>query len=145
MGHTYTSTLFHIVFSTKERQPSIAEPAKLWAYLAGIARNLQYKSVTVGGIDNHVHVLLQLPANVSVSEAVRNLKSNSSRWLGESGPWSGWQEGYGAFSVSASNQDAVRRYIQNQPTHHRQRSFEDEFAAMVARAGVDFNRTEMFD
>ena len=65
----------------------------------------------------------------------RSLKSNSSRWLRENGGWLGWQEGYGAFSVSASNVDAVRRYIQNQPEHHRRRSFEDEFVALLAKSG----------
>ena len=144
MGHTYTSTLFHIVFSTKVRRPAIAEPPKLWAYLAGVARNLQYGALAIGGTENHVHVLLVLPGHVSVAEAVQKLKSNSSRWLGERGTWAGWQEGYGAFSVSASNVDAVRLYIQNQPEHHRRRSFEDEFLALLTKSGVAFQRPEVF-
>ena len=144
MSHTYTSTLFHVVFSTKERRPAIAEPAKLWAYLAGVARNLDYEAIAIGGTQNHVHVLLRLPSQVPVSDAVQKLKSNSSRWLREEGRWFGWQEGYGAFSVSASNVDAVRRYIQNQPEHHRRRSFEDEFVALLAKSGVAFERLEVF-
>jgi REP element-mobilizing transposase RayT len=144
MGHTYTSTLFHIVFSTKERQPVIAEPAKLWAYMAGVARNLDYEAFAIGGTQNHVHLLVRLPSDVSVSQAVQKLKSNSSRWLRENGSWFGWQQGYGAFSVSASNADAVRHYIQNQAEHHRRRSFEDEFVALLENSGLTFNRAEIF-
>ncbi len=145
MSHTYTSTLFHVVFSTKERRRAIAEPPKLWAYVAGVARNLHYAALSVGGTENHVHILLRLPGQVPVAEAVQKLKSNSSRWLRENGTWMGWQEGYGAFSVSASNVDAVRLYIQNQPEHHRRHSFEDEFLALLTKSGVTFNRTEVFD
>ena len=144
MAHTYTSNLFHIVFSTKERLPAIPEPAKLWAYLAGVARNLNYDPLTIGGTQDHVHVLLRIPTNVPLSEAVQKLKSNSSRWLRENGRWLGWQDGYGAFSVSASNLETVRRYIQNQPEHHRRRSFEDEFVALLAKSGIAFNRSEVF-
>jgi hypothetical protein len=79
-----------------------------------------------------------------VSQAVQKLKSNSSRWLRENGRWLGWQEGYGAFSVSASNVDAVRHYIQNQAEHHRRCSFEDEFVALLDKSGVTFNRAEVF-
>jgi len=145
MSHTYTSTLFHIVFSTKERRRAIAEPPKLWAYVAGVARNLHYAALSVGGTEDHVHILLRLPGQVPVAEAVQKLKSNSSRWLRENGTWTGWQEGYGAFSVSASNVDAVRLYIQNQPEHHRRHSFEDESLALLTRSGVAFNRAEVFD
>ena len=138
MSHTYTSTLFHVVFSTKERQPAISDPPKLWAYIAGVARNLDYEALAIGGTQNHIHLLVRLPSDVSVSQAVQKLKSNSSRWLRENGLWFGWQEGYGAFSVSASNVDAVRHYIQNQAEHHRRRSFEDEFVALLDRSGATF-------
>ena len=144
MSHTYTSTMFHVVFSTKERKPDIADPAKLWAYLAGVARNLNYEALAIGGTQNHVHLFLRLPSDVSASEAVQKLKSNSSRRLRENGSWIGWQEGYGAFSVSASNVDAVRHYIQNQAEHHRRRSFEEEFVALLDKSGIAFNRAEIF-
>ncbi len=144
MPHAYTSNLFHIVFSTKERVPAIPDPAKLWGYLAGVARNLHFEPLAIGGTENHVHVLLRIANNVPLSEAVQKLKSNSSRWLREKGKWLGWQEGYGAFSVSASNLEAVRLYIQTQPEHHRKRSFEDEFVTLLAKSGVSFNRSEVF-
>jgi len=85
MGHTYTSTLFHVVFSTKERRAIIKQPEALWAYIAGTARNLDYEPVAIGGTENHVHMLLRLPAQVAVAEATQKLKSNSSRWLGRMG------------------------------------------------------------
>ena len=144
MAHTYTSNLFHIVFSTKERLSAISEPPKLWAYVAGVARNLNYEPLAIGGTQDHIHVLLRIPTNVPLSEAVQKLKSNSSRWLRENGRWLGWQDGYGAFSVSASNLETVRRYIQNQPEHHRRRSFEDEFVALLAKSGIAFNRSDVF-
>ena len=137
--------MFHVVFSSKERRPVIAEPAKLWAYVAGVARNLHYEPLAIGGTENHVHVLVRLPTDVSVSEAVQKLKSNSSRWLRKAGSWPGWQEGYGAFSVSPRNADAVRRYIQNQSEHHQRRSFEEEFLALLLKSGVTFSRAEVFD
>ena len=144
MSHAYTSNLFHIVFSTKERLPGIRQPAKLWAYLAGVARNLNFEPLSIGGTENHVHVLLRIPNNVTLAEAVQKLKSNSSRWLRENGRWFGWQKGYGAFSVSASNLEAVRSYIQDQPEHHRKLSFEDEFVTLLAKSGVAFERSEVF-
>jgi len=145
MGHAHTSTLFHLVFSTKERRPAIADGPKLWAYVSAVARNLHYEPFAIGGTENHIHVLVRLPSQVPVAEAVQKLKSNSSRWLRQTGPWPGWQEGYGAFSVSASNADAVRHYIQDQPGHHRRHSFEDEFLALLTKSGVNFNREEVFD
>ena len=145
MGHTYSATLFHVVFSTKERRSAIKEPAKLWAYVAGTARNLGYDPLAVGGTENHLHMLLRLPAHVAAAEAAQKLKANSSRWLGENGSWFGWQHGYGAFSVSPANVDAVRRYIQNQPDDHRRHSFEEEFVALLVRSGISFNKTEIFE
>ena len=145
MGHTYSATLFHIIFSTKERRALIKEPEKLWAYVAGIARNLEFEPLAIGGTENHLHLLLRLPTHVSVAEASQKLKSNSSRWLKDRGLWLGWQQGYGAFSVSPSNMDAVRRYVQNQPEHHKRRSFEDEFLGLLARSGITCDNAEVFE
>ena len=145
MGHTYTATLFHMVFSTKERRDVIAEPEKLWAYVAGTARKLEYEPLAVGGTQNHLHLLLRMPAHIPAAEAAQKLKANSSRWLGENGAWCGWQQGYGAFSVSPSNLDAVRRYIQNQPEHHRRRSFAEEFVVLLTRSGITFNKAEILE
>ncbi len=145
MPHTYTSILFHLVFSTKGREFAISEPPNLWAYVAGVARNLHYQPYAIGGTANHIHVLAGVPAKASASEAVQKLKANSSRWLREHGKWPGWQEGYGAFSVSSSNLDAVRHYIQNQEVHHRRQTYEQEFVSFLERSGATFNRDDVFD
>ena len=139
MAHTYSSISFHVVFSTKERRTLIHEPAKLWAYVAGTARNLHYDPLAVGGTENHLHLLLRLPGHISVAEATQKLKANSSRWLKEDGSWLGWQQGYGAFR-GPSSADSVRRYIQNQPAHHRSRTFEEEFLGLLVRSGITFEK-----
>src|SRR5664280_1714794 len=104
----------------------------------------ELRSVSDWGNIKPRSLIPSVPSDVSVSEAVQKLKSNSSRRLRENGAWIGWQEGYGAFSVSASNVDAVRHYIQNQAEHHRRRSFEEEFVALLDKSGIAFNRTEIF-
>src|SRR5258708_2723769 len=93
----------------------------------------------VGGTQNHVHILLQVPPNLALAKAVLLLKANSSKWMGEQGIDFSWQEGYGAFSVSASNLDQVTRYIQNQEMHHRRTGFEDEFRALLRKHGVEYD------
>ena len=88
---------------------------------------------------NHVHVLLALPATKTLSEVVRDLKANSSRWMKESGEDFGWQEGFGAFSVSPSQVPVVKAYIRNQEEHHRKRNFEEEFRALLKKSGITFD------
>jgi len=146
MAHTYNANFVHCVFSTKDRRNTI--PAELqqqlWAYLLGIANNLKIKLLAVGGAANHVHVLLSLPSTMTVAEAVQKLKANSSRWLGERGVAFQWQDGYGALSVSPSLLEAVKTYIRNQEEHHRKRSFEDEFRALLDKSGVAYDAERLF-
>jgi REP-associated tyrosine transposase len=147
MAHSYVSSLFHVVFSTKERMQSIPTDLqpRLWNYLAAIARNHQIHALAVGGTKDHVHVLFVLPAETKLADAVRTLKCNSSRWLRETKPLFAWQEGYGAFSVSPSQVDRVKKYIANQAEHHRRRSFEEEFMAMLEAARIRTQRDTVFD
>jgi len=136
MPHSYIASFFHVVFSTKGRTQLIRADLqpRLWDYLAAIARNHGIRVLAVGGMDNHVHVLLVLPADAKLVDVVRTLKCNSSRWLHERKPVFAWQEGYGAFSVSPSHVERVRRYIANQEHHHRRLSFDDELMAMLNAA-----------
>ncbi len=146
MAHSYVSAVFHIVFSTKERTQLIRfdlQP-RLWNYLAAIARNHGVHVLAIGGTENHVHVLVELLAEAKVSEVVRTLKCNSSKWLHETKPLFAWQEGYGAFSVSPSQVERVKRYIRNQAEHHRKRSFEAEFVAMLQAANIQFEPDQIF-
>src|SRR6185437_12286313 len=118
---------------------------KLWAYMAGIARNHKFLVLANGGTENHVHLLIQLPPVLSLAKAVSLLKANSSSWMSEHGMRFAWQEGYGAFSVSASNLGAVERYIASQERHHRKRTFEDEFIALLKKHGIAFDPKFVFD
>jgi putative transposase len=109
---------------------------ELYAYFGGIARGEGLTLVIAGGTANHVHLLLALPATCALSHAIQKLKGSSSKWMGLN---FAWQEGYGAFSVSHSQLDTVKRYIQNQEEHHRKRSFEDEFRALLQSCGIPFD------
>ncbi len=141
MSHTYSSNRIHVIFSTKDRMPSISKELqpKLWAYMAGIAKKQGFQAIVIGGVQDHVHVLLLLPPVMPLSKAIQFLKGSSSKWLHENGESVSWQEGYGAFSVSASQTADVIRYIKNQATHHRKRGFEDEFLELLRRYGISYD------
>jgi putative transposase len=146
MPHSYSKNIQHIVFSTKNREkliPKSLQP-KLWAYSAGICRNHGIIPVEIGGIDNHIHLLIQIPAAMSLAKAVSTIKSNSSRWISEQKTSFAWQEGYAAFSVSASNLNRVSQYIQNQEAHHRKITFENEFLALLKKHRVSFDPKFVF-
>ncbi len=146
VSHTYSQNHIHVVFSTKERQkliPPRMQP-KLWAYMAGIARNHDFLVVANGGIEDHIHLLIQLPATLALAKAVSLLKSNSSSWMSEHRTRFDWQEGYGAFSVSASNLGTVERYIQNQAVHHKKITFEQEFIALLKKHRIAFDPKYVF-
>jgi len=140
MAHTYTLNLLHVVFSTKNRLPMIRNLAGLVKNLRGIARNKNFEVVTAGGTNNHVHLLLRLPPVRGLSEAVRDLKANSSRYLSETGRRFAWQDGYAAISVSPSQVPEVRAYIENQERHHAKRTYEQELRVLLDRAGVKFEK-----
>jgi putative transposase len=146
MSHSFSKNHVHVVFSTKDRRRTISETMQpeMWSYLAGICRNEKMVSVAVGGIADHAHLLFHLPPTISLAKAISVLKSNSSRWINERGIKFAWQEGYGAFSVSASNLTTVSRYISDQKTHHRKFSFEDEFITLLRKHRVDFDPESVF-
>ena len=121
MAHSYVSSVFHIVFSTKGRTQLIRADLqpRLWNYMAAIARNHGVRVLAVGGTTDHVHVLVELPAEAKLAEVVRTVECNSSRWVREKCPIFQWQQGYGAFSVSPSQVERVKQYVRNQaePSH----------------------------
>ena len=146
MAHSYSRNHIHLVFSTKERRSTISaeRQAGLWAYIAGICKNHEMIPLAVGGTENHVHLLFNIPPTVALAKAVQALKANSSRWMGEQGTVFSWQEGYGAFGVSASNLDPLARYIRNQKAHHRKFSFEDEYRALLRNHDVSWDPEHLF-
>ncbi|WP_035602468.1 IS200/IS605 family transposase [Haloferula sp. BvORR071] len=143
MPSTHLSLNFHVVFSTKDREPSIAPEwrSRLHAYMGGVVTNLGGTPVAIGGIADHVHLLLGLPATCALSDVVRSLKANSSRWVHDEIRLARfmWQEGYGAFTVSPSQCRTIIEYIANQEEHHRTRSFQEEYLAFLKKCGISFD------
>ena len=146
MSHTCSANIVHCVFSTKGRAPMITteHQEELWAYILGIARNQKIKILAIGGVADHLHLLIALPPKMNLSKVVCDLKANSSRWLNEKGIRLALQEGYGAFSVSPSRISDVQRYIRNQAEHHKKRNFEDEFRDLLNRSGISFEEKYVF-
>jgi putative transposase len=144
MGHTYATVLLHCVFSTKNRLPVI-EPEwrpRLHAYLGGIARENDACALAVGGVADHVHVLLSLPPVLPVAKALQLIKGGSSLWVHQTFPAVkdfAWQEGYGAFSIGISQVEATIAYIADQEKHHRRKTFQDEFRAFLKKHGIEYD------
>jgi REP element-mobilizing transposase RayT len=144
MPHSYTHLLSHVIFSTKDRAPTLDADlrSRLYSYMGDIMREIGGSALNINGTPDHVHLLLLLPGTTSMADAMRVLKTNSSRWIHETYPnrrTFAWQTGYGAFSVSQSNAEEVRRYIDNQEEHHRKVTFEEEFVAFLKRHGVEYD------
>jgi REP element-mobilizing transposase RayT len=144
MPKTYTNLLYHIVFSTRERRRLITKEKKprLYEYVGGIVRGLGGISIAIGGIEDHLHLLAKLRPDKALSSVLRDLKANSSGWMHDVFPEVrdfSWQNGYGAFTVSASQVPSVEKYILNQETHHRKRSFRDEFVEMLKANDIEFD------
>jgi putative transposase len=140
--------LIHLVFSTKYREPLIlpSHRDRVFDYLGGTLAALDCPPVRIGGTADHVHLLFVLAKTLSVSKVVEEVKKESSKWAKQhvhSDFY--WQSGYGAFSVSPSNADAVQVYIENQEEHHRERSFQDEFRELLRRHGVDWDERYVWD
>ena len=150
MASTLVTMLSHIVFSTKNRQPLIHSEIEdpLYRYMRGITENQGSRCLAINGVEDHVHLLVSLSKTLALSAFLRELKSNSTRWLHEryaSAARFRWQEGYGAFSVSASSVPAVVAYIERQKEHHRRISFEDEYLALARRYDHDVDVRYLFD
>lgn len=140
---TYISNLVHFVWGTANREPTIRESwrDRLHGYLGGILANKKAKLLAAGGVEDHVHVLASLPATVSLSEIASAMKANSSRWIHENivqCKGFDWQEGYGAFTVSKSAEEQVKKYIHEQEQHHKQWKFTEEFKALLEKHGIPY-------
>ena len=150
MAQTYTSLHYHCVFSTKYRQPWITaqfEP-KIWAYLGGIARKHMMKALLVGGVEDHIHLLLGMPPTMSVSKAMQLIKGGSSKWIHDTFPALrafDWQDGYSAFTVSKSNVEIVTKYIQDQRTHHRDMTFQAELLTLLQLHEVEYDERYLWE
>src|SRR5215471_3995456 len=122
MSHSYMHNPVHVVFSTKERRKLMSKESQshLWGYLAGVCKKQKIFVHEIGGMEDHLHLLIQIPLTLTYSDAMQEIKTSSSRWMGRN---FSWQRGFGIFGVSASNVDAVMRYIRTQEVHHRKMTF----------------------
>ena len=141
---SYVSSYFHCVFSTKERRPFITPELRdrLWPFLGGIARQNKMKAIEIGGVEDHVHILLSLPSTMPISKALQLIKGGSSKWIHETFPECrlfAWQEEYGAFSVSVSQLDKTIEYIKGQKEHHRKMTFQEEFLALLKKHHIEYD------
>jgi putative transposase len=144
MSHTYSNLLSHVVFSTKDRKPLIDAELKprLLGYINGIVDESGGKVLALNAMPDHLHMLWKLPPTSSLSDSLRVVKTNSSRWVHDT--WGSqksfaWQTGYGAFSVSRSNVSAVANYVEQQESHHRKRTFQEEFIELLVKHGIDYD------
>jgi len=150
MASTYTNLLYHIIFSTKERRPFINPKlcAELHPYIGGIIRDLKGEPIEIGGVEDHIHFLAKLPPTLALSDALREIKSNSSKWAGERPDLVrtfAWQSGYSAFTVSKSQAPTVRKYIRNQEQHHRRKSFKQELVSLLDKHEIEYDRRYLWD
>jgi len=149
MPHTYTSLLLHCVFATKHRRASIPSSLRprLWAYIGGIAHEHGWKALAIGGTADHLHILLSLPPTQVPADAIRDIKSGSSRWMHKTAaqPFFAWQEAYGAFSIGHSQLQATIAYIDAQEEHHKKRGFQAEFLAILNKHHIIPDQRDGFE
>ncbi len=144
MADSYASLFYHFVFSTKNRANFIRADIeeRIWAYIGGVARKHKMAAIQIGGIEDHVHVLVLAPTTIAPFEIAKYLKGDSSKWIKEEFAdlqAFAWQDGYGAFTVSKSNIPAVVEYIQSQRVHHQKKSFQEEYLEFLQKHGVEYN------
>ncbi|HZL90074.1 MAG TPA: IS200/IS605 family transposase [Pirellulaceae bacterium] len=150
MANTYTSLHYHFTFSTKNRHPWIVPgiEERVWAYLGGIARKNKLKPIKIGGIEDHIHLLLGAPPTIAPAKIAQLFKGGSSAWIHEEFPELAafaWQDGYGAFTVSKSAAPDVSAYIENQREHHRTRTYQEEYRALLDRHGIEYDERYLWD
>ena len=150
MAQSLSRLLIHLVFSTKNRVPALTPEIRteLHGYLAAVLRNHQCPALEVGGVTDHVHILLVLARTKTVAKVAETLKTSSSKWLKtQSGEFGGffWQAGYGAFSVSQSEAARVIEYIRRQEEHHKKMTFQEEYRQFLARYEVAYDEAHLWD
>ncbi|HUG68853.1 MAG TPA: IS200/IS605 family transposase [Pirellulaceae bacterium] len=150
MGQSLVKNLIHVIYSTKQREPWIADDIglELWAYQAGIFKAWESPALEIGGVEDHVHALFSLSKNHALKKVIEEVKKASSKWMKTDGAKNAdfyWQGGYAAFSVSQSNVEQVKRYIKNQKEHHRKMTFQDELRGFFKRHEVEYDERYVWD
>jgi REP element-mobilizing transposase RayT len=150
MPQSLSSILIHLIFSTKHREPFITPTieTELHPYLATIFRGLKSPSLTIGGANDHVHILFALGRVITVADLVEEVKTESSKWIKTKGLEFRnfhWQNGYGAFSIGQSQVPAMKRYIARQREHHRRVTFQEEYRKFFRAYGIDYDKRYVWD
>jgi REP element-mobilizing transposase RayT len=150
MANTFTSLHYHIVFSTKNREPLVTRDIeqRVWEFLGGIARQNKMKALRVGGMEDHIHMLVGAPPTIAPFRIARLVKGGSSGWIKAAFPHLrkfSWQDGYGGFTVSKSHVPEVSDYIDNQRKHHSNRSFKQEFLGLLKKHDIEYDLKHVFD
>lgn len=144
MGSSLACLHYHLIFSTEERVSLITPDfrQRLYDYIGGVITNAKGRLLSAGGTRDHIHLLTSLRPKPAVADILRDVKANSSKWIHETYPdlrSFAWQDGYGAFTVSYSHLDQVRRYIAQQETHHARKTFQEEFIQFLERHGIEYD------
>ncbi len=150
MANTYTQMYIQIVFAVKRRQNLIQKKWKdeLHKYICGIVNGKEQKVYAIGGVEDHIHILVSIKPNIAISDLVRDIKANSSKWINENEFVRGkfqWQEGFGAFSYAQSQLDNVIAYINNQEQHHQKKTFKDEYLTLLQKFDIEYDEKYLFD
>tara|TARA_R110000868_G_scaffold276394_1_gene536049 strand:- start:812 stop:1270 length:459 start_codon:yes stop_codon:yes gene_type:complete len=150
MANTYSQIYIHVVFAVKGRQNLISKNWKdeLYKYITGIVTNENQKLIAINGMPDHIHILIGLKPNKALSDLVRDIKANSSRFINDKSWINGkfeWQTGFGAFSYSHSQLTNVINYIQNQEEHHNKKTFKEEYVDFLKAFDINYNNQYLFD
>lgn len=150
MANTYTQVNIHAVFTVQGRENSLNNDVRgrLFEYISGTMKGLGLFPLAINGFADHIHVFFELPPTISISKAMQEIKSSSSKWINEQSLIPGkfqWQKGYGAFSNSRSQRNNVIQYIKNQENHHAKNSFRDEYLSFLKNYGIEFNNNYLFE
>ena len=150
VGARLSKVVIHVIFSTKGRFPwlDVDVRSRMHGYLATVCREAGAEVFRIGGVADHVHLIVTLPRTVSQAEMVEGLKKKSSKWIKELAPEYRkfyWQRGYGAFSVSPSQLNVALEYVEKQEQHHRSRTFQDEYREFLQKHGVEYDESYVWD
>ena len=150
MAQSLVKNYIHVIFSTKHRKAIIDEriETELHSYLGGICKELECPPVKIGGYHDHVHIFSLLSKKIAVMKFLQEVKANSSKWIkGKGSRYENfhWQDGYGAFSVSPSEVETVKAYIESQHEHHKVKTFQDEFREFLMRYEIEYDERYVWD
>ena len=150
MANTYSQIYIQVVFAVARRENAIRKQWRdeLFKYITGIVTNYKQKLISIGGVEDHIHILLGIKPNIALSDLIRDIKANSTIFVNQKRFYKGyfnWQEGFGAFSYSHSQLGDVIAYIQNQEEHHKTSSFKNEYLTYLKRYEIDFDEKYLFE